>query len=105
MLYTGIVVDKEEIYEALNNVIDPELGLGFVDLGLIYELDVDESGAVEIVYTLTSPACPISEMVEDMMRDKVEEVEGVKNIKATLTFDPPWNVDLMSDDAKFSFGF
>lgn len=98
------MIDKEKIYEALNNVIDPELGLGFVDLGLIYEIDVDEHGKVEIIYTLTSPGCPIAEMVEDMMADKVEEVEGVTLVISTLTFDPAWNVDLISDDAKFALG-
>lgn len=96
--------DAEEARAALNNIIDPELGLGFVDLGLIYELAGDVDGNVEIVYSLTSPACPIADTVEPMIEEAILDL-GAKGVQLTLTFSPPWTPEKMSDDAKFALGF
>ena len=94
----------EAVTDALTNVIDPELGLDFVELGLVYDVDIDAS-AVKITYTLTTPGCPIGPQVEEQMREFVGEVEGVNEVSTELVFQPPWSPDKMSEDAKFALGF
>jgi metal-sulfur cluster biosynthetic enzyme len=94
----------DEVEEALTNVIDPELGLDFVELGLVYEIEVD-GGAVNITFTLTSPGCPIGPQVTDQMREFVAELDGVEKVTPTMTFNPPWTPDMMSEDAKFALGY
>jgi metal-sulfur cluster biosynthetic enzyme len=94
----------EEVTEALANVIDPELGLDFVELGLVYEVVVDE-GDVDITFTLTSPGCPIGPQVTEQMIEFVGEVPGVDSVEAHMVFTPPWTPDRMSEDAKFALGF
>jgi metal-sulfur cluster biosynthetic enzyme len=94
----------DEVEEALTNVIDPELGLDFVELGLVYEIEVDGSD-VNITFTLTSPGCPIGPQVSDQMKEFVSELDGVENVNPSMTFSPPWTPDLMSEDAKFALGY
>ena len=94
----------DEVEEALTNVIDPELGLDFVELGLVYEIEVD-GGEVNITFTLTSPGCPIGPQVSDQMKEFVSELDGVENVTPSMTFSPPWTPDLMSEDAKFALGY
>jgi metal-sulfur cluster biosynthetic enzyme len=94
----------DEVEEALTNVIDPELGLDFVELGLVYEIEVDGSD-VNITFTLTSPGCPIGPQVSDQMKEFVSELDGVENVNPSMTFTPPWTPDLMSEDAKFALGY
>jgi metal-sulfur cluster biosynthetic enzyme len=94
----------DEVEEALANVIDPELGLDFVELGLIYEIEVDGS-EVNVSFTLTSPGCPIGPQVTDQIREFVGELDGVTAVNPTMTFNPPWTPDLMSEDAKFALGY
>jgi metal-sulfur cluster biosynthetic enzyme len=94
----------DEVEEALTNVIDPELGLDFVELGLVYEIEVDGSD-VNITFTLTSPGCPIGPQVSDQMKEFVGELDGVENVNPSMTFSPPWTPDLMSEDAKFALGY
>jgi metal-sulfur cluster biosynthetic enzyme len=94
----------EDVTEALTNVIDPELGLDFVELGLVYEVLVDE-GDVEITFTLTTPACPIGPQVTEQMKEFVGEVEGVESVQTHMVFTPPWSPDRMSEDAKFALGY
>ena len=94
----------DDVNEALANVIDPELGLDFVELGLIYDVEVD-GGAVNITFTLTSPGCPIGPQVTDQIKEFVGELDGVEDVNATMTFSPPWTPDLMSEDAKFALGY
>ena len=96
--------DPDDITEALQNVIDPELGLDFVELGLVYDVDV-AGGDVKITYTLTTPGCPIGPQVEEQMREFVGEVDGVDDVSTELVFQPPWSPDKMSEDAKFALGF
>ena len=96
---------REEIEEALTNVIDPELGLDFMELGLVYDVDVDEAGAVDIQFTLTTPACPIGPQVSEQMIEFVGELEGVTVVRPHMTFVPPWSPDMMSEDAKFALGY
>jgi metal-sulfur cluster biosynthetic enzyme len=94
----------DEVEEALTNVIDPELGLDFVELGLVYEIEVD-GPEVNITFTLTSPGCPIGPQVSDQMKEFVSELDGVENVNPHMTFNPPWTPDLMSEDAKFALGY
>jgi metal-sulfur cluster biosynthetic enzyme len=94
----------EQITDALRDVIDPELGLDFVELGLIYDVEVD-AGTVRVTYTLTSPGCPIGPQVSEQIDEFVSELEGVEEVQPTMTFSPPWTPELMSEDAKFALGF
>ena len=94
----------DEVTDALRDVIDPELGLDFVELGLIYEVEVQD-GTVLVTYTLTSPGCPIGPQVSEQIEEFVGDLDGVSQVEATMTFSPPWTPDLMSDDAKFALGF
>ncbi len=98
------MVTVEDITDALRDVIDPELGLDFVELGLIYDVEI-ERGTVKITYTLTSPGCPIGPQVSEQMEEFVGELEGVTGVQPTMTFSPPWTPELMSEDAKFALGF
>jgi metal-sulfur cluster biosynthetic enzyme len=97
-------VELEDVMDALSNVIDPELGLDFVELGLVYGVEVDD-GAVHITFTLTTPACPIGPQVTEQMEEFVGELEGVKSVECEMVFVPPWSPERMSEDAKFALGF
>jgi metal-sulfur cluster biosynthetic enzyme len=99
-----LMVSVDEVMEALREVIDPELGLDFVELGLIYDVAV-EGGDVQVTYTLTSPGCPIGPQVAEQIDEFVSEIDGVEQVQATMTFTPPWTPELMSEDAKFALGF
>ena len=97
-------IDPDEVTEALSNVIDPELGLDFVELGLIYGVEID-GGTVEITFTLTTPACPIGPQVSEQIQEFVGEIAGVQEVIPTMVFSPPWSPDKMSEDAKFALGY
>src|SRR5215510_11935265 len=94
----------EEVTDALTEVIDPELGLDFVELGLIYEVEV-EGGAVDVTFTLTSPGCPIGPQVTEQIEEFVSELDDVDEVTSSMVFNPPWTPDKMSEDAKFALGF
>jgi metal-sulfur cluster biosynthetic enzyme len=100
----ALVPTVDEIREALTNVIDPELGLDFVELGLVYDIEV-ENDEVYITFTLTSPGCPIGPQVTEQMQEYVGEVEGVSKVYPKMVFSPPWTPELMSEDAKFALGY
>jgi metal-sulfur cluster biosynthetic enzyme len=95
---------KEEVVEALRQVEDPELGMDIVELGLLYDAEV-EGPDVRVTYTLTSMGCPAGPMIEDDIRRVLGEIPGIGGVESELTFDPPWTPDKMSDDAKFILGF
>jgi metal-sulfur cluster biosynthetic enzyme len=95
---------EEEVMDALSNVIDPELGLDFVELGLIYGVEVDD-GHVRVTFTLTTPGCPIGPQVTEQIDEFVGEVDGVKSVESEMVFIPPWSPERMSEDAKFALGF
>jgi metal-sulfur cluster biosynthetic enzyme len=94
----------EDVEDALSNVIDPELGLDFVELGLIYGVEVEDS-SVHVTFTLTSPGCPIGPQVSEQIEEFVGELDGVDQVTSSMTFTPPWTPDKMSEDAKFALGF
>src|SRR5256886_11690919 len=91
----------DEVEEALANVIDPELGLDFVELGLVYEVEID-GGRVDITFTLTTPACPIGPQVSEQIQEFVGELDGVDEVVPHMVFSPPQSPDKMSEDAKFA---
>jgi metal-sulfur cluster biosynthetic enzyme len=95
---------KDDVFEALRVVEDPELGMDVVDLGLVYEVTVD-GAEVAVLYSLTSMGCPAGAQIEQDIRDAVGSMEGVEKVKTELTYTPPWSPDRMSDDAKFVLGF
>ena len=96
--------DYDDVMEALENVIDPELGLDFVSLGLVYDVEI-EGNDVHITFTLTTPGCPIGPQVTEQIEEFVSEIEGVESVESTMTFTPPWTPDKMSEDAKFALGY
>ncbi len=95
---------EDEVYEALEEVIDPELGLDFPALGLVYDVEV-EGGEVFVTFTLTTPACPIGPEVTEQMKDFVGQLDGVEKVHPKMIFEPPWSPEMMSEDAKFALGF
>jgi metal-sulfur cluster biosynthetic enzyme len=94
----------DDVHDALSNVIDPELGLDFVELGLIYDVEI-EDGDVYVTFTLTSPGCPIGPQVGEQIEEFVGELDGVNRVYPKMTFSPPWTPELMSEEAKFALGF
>lgn len=98
------MVSPEDVQDALTNVIDPELGLDFVELGLIYEIEID-GGDVHVTFTLTAPGCPIGPEVSAQIEEFVSELDGVESVRSTMVFTPPWTPDRMSEDAKFALGY
>ncbi len=98
------MIDEDEVIDALSNVIDPELGLDFVELGLIYGVQID-GGRVEVTFTLTTPACPIGPQVSEQIIEFVGELDDVDEVVPTMIFTPPWTPEKMSEDAKFALGY
>jgi metal-sulfur cluster biosynthetic enzyme len=94
----------DDVQDALSNVIDPELGLDFVELGLIYDVEI-EGADVFVTFTLTSPGCPIGPQVSEQIEEFVGELDGVAAVYPKMTFTPPWTPDLMSEEAKFALGY
>ena len=98
------MIDEDDVTEALSNVIDPELGLDFVELGLVYGVEID-GGTVSVTFTLTTPACPIGPQVSEQMREFVGQLQGIDKVHPKMVFDPPWSPEMMSEDAKFALGY
>jgi metal-sulfur cluster biosynthetic enzyme len=97
-------LSEEDIYETLEEVIDPELGLDFVSLGLVYDVNI-EGEEVYVTFTLTTPACPIGPQVSEQMKEFVGDLPGVSSVHPKMVFDPAWSPEMMTDDAKFALGF
>ncbi len=94
---------KSQILEALKTVYDPEFPISVVDLGLIYDVKADKD-SVRVKMTLTNPGCPMSGMIVDMVKRKVESLKGVKIASVELVFEPPWTPERMSKEARKKFG-
>lgn len=94
-----------QIVRVLRNIYDPEIPVNIYDLGLIYEVNIDPDGKVLVVMTLTAPGCPMADELIAEIHEKVGEVPGVTGVEVKLTFNPPWNRDMMSDEAKLELGF
>jgi len=106
--------DKEEktmdkridlIINNLKEVYDPEIPVNIYDLGLIYNVDVDENNQASIVMTLTAPGCPVVDVLIDDVTQAAQSVEGIETVNVDLTFDPPWDKSMMSEEARLELGF
>lgn len=95
---------KDAVIDQLSTVYDPEIPVNIYELGLIYEVKVKDDGHVYVLMTLTSPNCPVAESLPAEVRDKVEAVEGVAAAEIELTFEPPWDQEMISDEAKLELG-
>jgi len=107
---TGTLVDrglptKEQVLDALKHVIDPELGINIVDLGLVYEVEIAEQGTVHIEYTLTTMGCPIGPLIEHQMQSFLEGVPGVASVEPEMVLRPAWSPEMMSEEAKAALGY
>ena len=95
---------RDEVIEALRQVEDPELGMDIVDLGLLYDVEI-EGPRVKVTHSLTSMGCPVGPMIQEDINRVTRELPGVEDVDVELTWDPPWTPEKMSDDAKFILGF
>jgi len=96
---------RNQIIDQLKTVFDPEIPVNIYDLGLIYEVKVNDEGKAHILMTLTAPACPAAEIIPEEVREKSSSVEGVEEVEVELTFDPPWDKEMMSEEAMLELGF
>lgn len=95
---------EEALVERLTTVIDPELGIDLVNLGLIYRADLTQEGVLKVLMTLTTPMCPLEDVLIEDLNLAFEDLEEVKEVEVTLTFDPPWTLDKLSRYAKIALG-
>ena len=100
-----IMLLENKVIEVLKTIYDPEIPVDVFELGLIYEVRIDEDRNVEIEMTLTSPNCPVAESMPKEVEDKVASIDGVTSAKVNIVFDPPWDKDMMSEEAKLELGF
>ena len=98
----SLTIKKEDIVNQMKEVFDPEIPVNIYDLGLIYEIKIDEEKKVEIIMTLTSPNCPVAESLPQEVSQKIKNLHGMKSLAVYLTFDPPWDKNMMSEDAKLA---
>lgn len=96
---------EERIVDVLKTVYDPEIPVNIYDLGLIYKVDVKESGDVDIDMTFTAPSCPAADFILEDVRQKVDTIEGVTNANVNLVFEPVWDQSMMTEEAKVELGF
>jgi FeS assembly SUF system protein len=96
-------IKKEDVISALKLCYDPEIPVNIYDLGLIYGIKIDNE-SISITMSLTSPFCPVTDYLIDDIKKKIEDTTGVKNVDIEITFDPPWNQSMMSDEAKAQLG-
>ncbi len=96
---------EEKVINELKGVFDPEIPVNIYDLGLIYDIAITEQNEVVVLMTLTSPSCPEAMSLPAEVQERIKQIEGVKNAKVLLTFDPPWDKSMMSEIARFELGF
>ena len=97
-----LTIQKEDIVNQIKEVFDPVIPVNIYDLGLIYNINIDEEKKVEVLMTLTSPNCPVAESLPKDVSQKIKELKGMKSLAVYLTFDPPWDQEKMSEDAKLA---
>src|SRR6185312_14111361 len=96
---------RDQIIEAIKTVYDPEIPVNIYELGLIYEVNIGEQNNIDVVMTLTSPGCPAAGMLPGDVEEKVRSVSGTGDVKVEVTFEPPWDQSMMTDEAKLELGF
>lgn len=95
---------EQKIIDTLKTIYDPEIPINIYDIGLIYEINIDDDNNVKILMTLTTPNCPVAESLPAEVKEKTASVEGVNKADLELTFDPPWDQDMLSEEAKLDLG-
>ena len=95
----------DSVVEACRTVYDPEIPVNIYDLGLIYTIEIEEDGAVRVIMTLTAPGCPVAGEMPGWLQGAIEPVPGVLHVDVQITWDPPWGMDMMSDEARLELGF
>ncbi len=95
---------EEKIVNVLKNIYDPEIPVNIYDLGLVYETKVDDEGNVKVVMTLTAPNCPVADILPQQVKEEIAFLTGVKEVDVEITFDPPWDQDMITDEAKLELG-
>ncbi len=102
-------VDKQkienEVIEELKTIYDPEIPVNIFDLGMVYEIDVDDDGIVYVKMTLTAPNCPVAETLPMQVKERLMALPSLRGVSLELVWDPPWNIDMMSDEAKLLLGY
>lgn len=99
-----MVINKEAVIAQIKTVFDPEIPVNIYELGLIYDVQILEGGKVKVVMTLTAPACPAAEILPNEVKTRVQSVAGVSEAEVEITFEPPWDKEMMSEDAKLELG-
>jgi FeS assembly SUF system protein len=102
---SSIKLTTDEVIKKLSTIKDPELGINIYDLGLIYDIEIDEGNNVNITMTLTTVNCPVADSFPLDVAKNITSLENTGQVKVKLTFDPPWNKDMMSDDARLALGY
>lgn len=96
---------RDQVEAVLRTVYDPEIPVNIYDLGLVYEIKIEDGNKVRVTMTLTAPACPVADSIVFEVQKKLEAIPGVEDAYVLLTFDPPWNREMMSEEAKLELGF
>tara|TARA_B100000029_G_scaffold452823_1_gene478262 strand:+ start:499 stop:840 length:342 start_codon:yes stop_codon:yes gene_type:complete len=99
------MVDKKEIIEILKTCFDPEIPIDLWNLGLIYEIKLNNKTHVEITMTLTTPGCSMIDIIADDVKNKLSKIKNIKKVSVNVTFDPPWSPEMMTDEGKIKLGF
>lgn len=95
---------ERRVIDALKTIYDPEIPVDIYNLGLIYQIEVEQDSKVRILMTLTSPNCPVAESLPDEVMNKIKEIEGISEVEVNLTFDPPWSKDNLTEEARLELG-
>lgn len=105
MIVNDSIGIKDQVIEKLKMVFDPEIPVDIYELGLVYELNTMPGGIIKVIMTLTAPACPAADLILREVEQKLSEIEGVKEVRIEIIFDPPWDREMMSEEAKLELGF
>lgn len=95
----------DSVVEACRSVFDPEIPVNIYDLGLVYTIEIGDDGAIGVIMTLTAPGCPVAGEMPGWLAEAIEPLPGVKTVDVEITWDPPWGMDMMSDEARLELGF
>lgn len=98
------IVLEGKILNVLKNIYDPEIPVNIYDLGLVYEYPIDDEGNVKVIMTLTAPNCPVADSLPEQVKEEISYLTGVKSVSVEITFDPPWDQEMISDAAKLELG-
>ena len=96
---------EQKIVSVLETVYDPEIPVNIYELGLVYDIKINDNSDVDITMTLTSPACPVAESLPGEVRQKIKSIDDINEVNINLVWEPPWNKDMMSEEAKLNLGF